>query len=337
MLVSRSTGKHMLVRTISLLSGALLMAPVTTVAANDAPIRISNLSPLAALRGLPTQRDADVQLGSVVTVSQSLSNHFSVEESGDESLMLDGQTDVLSVSLRYAFDPDWDIEITLPWVQHSRGFMDPLISDWHAFFGLPNGDREDYPVNQLRYRLDQPRHEAALNNKVSGLGDVKVALSRNMRLKEGSQVALSVGMKAATGEEADWLGSGATDYWALARVSGDYSGRVPLVWHGQLGMTRAGVSDLMGPNQKRSLWFGGVSLEWPFRDKWSVLAQIDAHSALGDGNLSALSRPAALLSMALRWQTSPKWTWDLGFSEDLVVESAPDITLMLTARYVASP
>jgi hypothetical protein len=93
----------------------------------------------------------------------------------------------------------------------------------------------------------------------------------------------------------------------------------------------------MGPNQQRSLWFGGVSLEWPFRDKWSVLAQIDAHSALGDGNLSALSRPAALLSMALRWQTSPKWTWDLGFSEDLVVESAPDITLMLTARYVASP
>jgi hypothetical protein len=28
---------------------------------------------------------------------------------------------------------------------------------------------------------------------------------------------------------------------------------------------------------------------------------------------------------------------DLGFSEDLVVESAPDITFMLTARYVASP
>ena len=158
-----------------------------------------------------------------------------------------------------------------------------------------------------------------------------------MSLKEGPQVALSVGMKAATGEEADWLGSGATDYWALARVSGDYSGRLPLVWHGQIGMTRAGVSDLMGPNQKRSLWFGGVSLAWPFRDKWSLLAQIDAHSALGDGNLNALTRPAGILSMALRWHTSPKWTWDLGFSEDLVVESAPDITFMLTARYVASP
>ena len=337
MLASRSTGRRMLIRIISLLSGALLMAPVVTVAANDAPIMISNLSPLAALRGLPTQRHADVQLGSIVTVSQSLSNHFTVEESGDESLMLDGQTDVLSASLRYGFNPHWDIEVTLPWVQHSRGFMDPLISDWHAFLGLPNGNREDYPVNELQYRLHQPRHEAALNNRVSGLGDVQVALSRNMSLKEGPQVALSVGMKAATGEEADWLGSGATDYWALARVSGDSSGRLPLVWHGQIGMTRAGVSDLMGPNQKRSLWFGGVSLAWPFRDKWSLLAQIDAHSALGDGNLNALTRPAGILSMALRWHVSPKWTWDLGFSEDLVVESAPDITFMLTARYVASP
>ena len=53
MLVSRSTGRHMLVRTISLLSGALLMAPVVALAANDTPIMISNLSPLAALRGLP--------------------------------------------------------------------------------------------------------------------------------------------------------------------------------------------------------------------------------------------------------------------------------------------
>ena len=337
MLVSRSTGRRMLVRIISLLSGALLMAPVVTLAANDAPIMISNLSPLAALRGLPTQRQADVQLGSIVTVSQSLSNHFTVDESGDESLMLDGQSDVLSVALRYGFDLDWDIEVILPWVQHSRGFMDPLISDWHAFFGLPNGNREDYPVNQLQYRLDQPGREAALNNKVSGLGDVQVALNRNMSLKNGPQVALSVGMKTATGEEANWLGSGATDYWALARVSGDYSGRVPLIWHGQIGMTHAGVSDLMGPNQKRSLWFGGVSLAWPFRDKWSVLAQIDAHSALGDGNLSALTQPAGILSMALRWNTSPKWTLDLGFSEDLVVESAPDITFMLTARYVANP
>ena len=72
MLVLRSTGRHMLVRTISLLSGAFLMAQAVTLAANDAPIVISNLSPLAALRGLPTQRHADVQLGSIVTVSQSL-------------------------------------------------------------------------------------------------------------------------------------------------------------------------------------------------------------------------------------------------------------------------
>lgn len=324
-------------RSVSLLSGALLMAPAVDLAANGAPIMIANLSPLAVLRGLPSQRSAGVQRGSVVTMSHSLSNHFTIEESGDESLVLDGQTDLLSVSLRYGFDTDWDIELTLPWVQHSRGFMDPLISDWHALLGLPNGNREDYLVNGLQYRLTQPTHGAALINQVSGLGDVQVALSRNMSLKEGPHVALSIGMKAATGDETDWLGSGTTDYWALARVSGDYSGGVPLVWHGQIGMTGAGYSDLMGPNQKRSLWFGGVSLVWPFRDNWSVLAQIDAYSALGDGNLSAFTQSSGLLSVALRWNLSPKWSLDLGFSEDLVVESAPDITFMLTARYVASP
>jgi hypothetical protein len=39
------------------------------------------------------------------------------------------------------------------------------------------------------------------------------------------------------------------------------------------------------------------------------------------------------LSMALRWRLAPEWWIEFGFSEDAVVESAPDITFLLGARY----
>ena len=41
-----------------------------------------------------------------------------------------------------------------------------------------------------------------------------------------------------------------------------------------------------------------------------------------------------MLSMAVRWRPTAHWMIDAGFSEDVVVESAPDITFLLNLRYV---
>ena len=91
---------------------------------------------------------------------------------------------------------------------------------------------------------------------------------------------------------------------------------------------------MLGPQQRRALWFAGLAGEWRFSPRWSVLVQYDGHSALLDGALEALSEPAGMLSMAVRWRPTSHWMIDAGFSEDVVVESAPDITFLLNARYV---
>ena len=173
-----------------------------------------------------------------------------------------------------------------------------------------------------------------LLRSVSGLGDIHVAVSRPVLAIDGGQLGISVGVKTASGQSADWLGSGATDVYALLRFSGQQLGGWPLWWHGQVGGTRAGDSDLLGPEQKRSLWFAGLAAEWRFTPRWSALIQYDGHSALLDGALEALGEPAGMLSMAVRWRPTAHWMIDAGFSEDVVVESAPDITFLLNARYV---
>ena len=298
------------------------------------PLQITNLSPLASLRAIPSQRSVDTARGLSWAASSTLSNHFTLENKGEESLFLDGQTDALTLSLRYGLPKQWDVEVTVPWRHHSGGFTDNLISSWHGFFGLPDGNRDNYPIDALHYQLSQPEHDRRLSRSASGLGDIHVAVSRPLLEIDGGQLGISAGMKTASGQSSDWLGSGATDVYALLRFSGQQLGGWPLWWHGQLGGTKAGESDLLGPQQRRSLWFAGLAAEWRFSPRWSALVQYDAHSALLDRELEALNDPAGMLSFALRWRPTSRWMVDVGFSEDVVVESAPDITFLLNARYV---
>ena len=215
------------------------------------PLQITNLSPLASLRAIPSQRSVDTARGFSYAASATLSNHFTVENSGEESLFLDGQTDALTLSLRFGLPNQWDVDVIVPWRHHSGGFTDNLISSWHRFFGLPDGNRDSYPTDALHYQLSQPEHDRRLIRSASGLGDIHVAVSRPVLAIDGGQLGISVGVKTASGQSADWLGSGATDVYALLRFSGQQLGGWPLWWHGQVGGTRAGDSDLLGPRQRR--------------------------------------------------------------------------------------
>jgi hypothetical protein len=42
-----------------------------------------------------------------------------------------------------------------------------------------------------------------------------------------------------------------------------------------------------------------------------------------------------MLSLALRWRPTSQWVIEVGFSEDVIVESAPDITFLFNASYVS--
>jgi hypothetical protein len=320
---------------ISSALAAWIAASPSMVFSQSKPLQISNLSPLASLRAIPSQRSVETERGPSWIASATLSNHFTVEDRAGESLFLDGQTDALTLSLRYGLPEQWDVEVSVPWRHHSGGFTDNLISSWHSVFGLPDGNRSSYPTDVLLYQLSQPAHDRRLPSSVSGLGDINVAVSRPlMRIDEG-QLGISAGIKTASGQSSDWLGSGTTDFYALLRFSGQQLGGGPLWWHGQAGGTRAGESDLLGPQQRRSLWFAGLATEWRFAPRWSALLQYDTHSALLDGELDALSEPAGMLSLALRWRPTSQWVIEVGFSEDVIVESAPDITFLFNASYVS--
>ena len=150
---------------------------------------------------------------------------------------------------------------------------------------------------------------------------------------EGSTASLVAGYKFATGDEDDFLGSGAEDAYLALRFSGDHLSTLPLRWHGQLGYMRAGQSDLIGPAQERDLWFAGLTVDWIIAERWSLLAQVDGHAAPMDSDLTALGEEAIMLTVGARWRISRRWALDVSVVEDVQVETAPDVTFQASLRY----
>jgi hypothetical protein len=308
----------------------------TSLAFADAihePLWVENLSPLASLLALPSQRSADIREGLSVTFHSDIATHFVSQARSGELVFFDGETQRHSLGLRWGILPDWELSAVVPFTRHSGGFTDGYVNRWHDFFGMPDGGRNDVPEDQLRYQFASPQLESTLFESASGLGDVTLELAFMGERQRDLQIAYAVGYKASTGDSSDWTGSGSSDLYGVARFSGAHRSELPLYWHGQLGITSVGNSSPLGPEQRDWIWFGGLSAEWHFNQRWALIGQIDSHSAILDSSLDALGEPAAMLSLGLRRQLNSKWAIDVSFAEDIVVESAPDIIFQASVHY----
>ena len=332
MRVKPSIGKALIYRPAFAAIGFL----ATSLSFADAihePLWVENLSPMAALLAIPSQRSADIREGLSVILHSDIATHFVSQARSDETVFFDGETQRHSLGLRWGMSSNWELSAVVPFTRHGGGFTDSYVNRWHDFFGMPDGGRSEVAEDQLRYQFSSPQLDSTLSESASGLGDVTLELTYMGERQRDLQIAYAVGYKASTGDSNDWTGSGSSDLYGVARFSGAHRSELPLYWHGQLGVTSVGSSSLLGPEQRDWIWFGGLSAEWHFNQRWALIGQIDSHSAVLDSSLDALGEPAAMLSLGLRRQLNSKWAIDVSFAEDIVVESAPDIIFQASLHY----
>ena len=319
-----------------MIAALLLLALVIRPVAASEPLYAKNLSPVAGLSGLPSQRSAATldrhSLG--VALHSSIASHYVADSNVDEFLNLDGETLRFALELRYGLAQNWDIQLEVPWLDHSGGNLDSLINDWHDLWGMPDGGRKDVPDDLLDYRYAARSGASfSLQDDASGMGDVSVSLSHAFYREDKSVASLVLGYKFGTGDEEDLLGSGADDAFIAVRFSGEHLSDLPLSWHGQAGYLRTGDSDLLGDIQEQDLWFAGISVDWQVAERWSLIAQVDSHAAPVDSDITALGDEAVMLTLGGRWRFAQNWALDFSVIEDIRVETAPDVTFQASLRY----
>ena len=76
-----------------------------------------------------------------------------------------------------------------------------------------------------------------------------------------------------------------------------------------------------------------MSLDWRIAERWSLLAQLDSNAAPTDSQVTALGDNAVTFTAGARWRFAPHWSVDVSLVEDIVVETAADVTFQASLRY----
>lgn len=300
------------------------------------PLYVKNLSPVTGLLGLPSQRSADSEATGALGVAlhSSVANSYVLDASSREYLNLDGETLRFALDLRYGLAPGWDVQLEVPWLEQSGGDLDRVIDDWHDLWGMPDGGRSDVPRDLLDYRyaaISAPGF--LLQDSSSGLGDITLALNYAFYRDKDATASVALGYKFGVGDDEKFLGSGGDDVYVAVRFSGAHLSDLPLRWHGQVGYLRAGDSDLLDGIQQQDLWFAGLSLDWMLNERWSLLAQLDGNAGPTNSDITAIGDSAGTFTGGVRWRFLPGWSVDFSLVEDIIVETAADVTFQASLSY----
>jgi hypothetical protein len=181
------------------LPAALCVLPV----AASEPLYVKNLSPVAGLLGLPSQRDAHTtEPGSLgAALHSSIASHYVNDSSRDEFLNLDGETLRFALELRYGLAENWDVQLEGPWLDQSGGNLDSLIDDWHDLWGMSDGGRSDVPRDELDYRYATRAGSFGLQEDESGLGDVSLSTTYAFHRDDSAAASLVLGYKFGSGDD----------------------------------------------------------------------------------------------------------------------------------------
>ena len=314
---------------------SVIFCPITAAEGMGGPLYVKNLSPVTSLLGLPSQRTATTQTTGTYSLAMhsAIASHYTAETGVGEKINLDGETVRLALQARVGLWDSWDLQIEVPWLSHSGGSLDSAIDSWHDFWGMSDGGRSSAEHGILDFSYYDPASRFSLTDDASGLGDISVSLSHAFYRDDNSAANVVAGYKFATGDEDEFLGSGEVDAYLALRISVAHLANLPLNWHGQIGYIYAGNSELLGPRQENNLWFAGLSMDWVVAPKFSLFAQLDMHAAPLDSELTALGDEALLGTLGGRWRFANNWALDFSLIEDLLVETAPDVTFQASIRY----
>lgn len=300
------------------------------------PFATSNRNPLVQVYGLPVARSAELvaegQMASGLALEAA--NSFSLDQKQGEQIVLDGETHRLQLSLRRGVAAGWELGVELPYLSHEGGGLDGFIDDWHSTFGLPDGDRPDYPSDRLHYSYSKDgTRQVDISRSVDGVGDISLTAAHDLASSAARSWALRAAVKLPTGDADDLTGSGSTDLsLALHLTESHWRASHGVVMHGSVGVLRMEGGDVLEGLREDWVLYGSATLAWLATANTSLKLQLDAHSAFYDSALTELGSDSAQLTLGGSVKLGEEWLLDLSVIEDIAVDTAPDVVFLIGVR-----
>ena len=331
--MTRTAGFHAIVA----FCFTILFLPPVAAAAEIVPFESTNQSPLVRIYGLPGTGNAVVlpQGRTEVGLNVALSSNHTVNENSRERILLDGETTRFTVAARYGLFPRLELGVKIPYISHSGGFLDGFIESYHGAFGFPNAGRDQAPKNRLLYRYQRDGVEKIrIDSSGSGIGDVMLTTAFQLYEETDRGMTLNAALKLPTGDSDQLRGSGSTDLslWLNEGIGGTFAGGS---WasYGSAGILFMTEGKVLPDQQKKWVGFGSLGIGWAPLNWLSFKVQADAHTPFfSDSDLKEIAANAVQLIVGGTISFSEKTALDIGVSEDLIVNTSPDVVFYFTLR-----
>ena len=294
--------------------------------------------PFSGIFGLPGMDEggAIVAAGRFQTgLSVLTASHAIVEDEAVESLIIDGETIRTLVDIRYGVRPGLELGVEIPYVAHQAGGLDSLIDTWHDIFRLPEGSRDDRPRDLLDFSYsDSGGDVLSFTQRARGIGDVRLYGGFDLASSETHRRALRLSIKLPTGDADELLGSGGTDI--SVGIAGDIAnagGNTALSVFYRAHLSYLGEPELLADLYKDFVGQVSAGFSYAFNPRFSLGAQSTLRTTLFESDIETLGEPALTLTFGGTIGLSERLTLGLGVTEDIKVNSAPDVTFNIGFRY----
>jgi len=319
--------RHIVVVLLSIASIGLPLkiASASTVFGNF--IQQRALDPIKLQTGLP-EAASRLFTPSELQLSAVHNNVFMGGLTDSERLVLDGESSQLNLRYRRRISACWQLNLSGSWLSHSSGWFDQPVHQWHQIFGLPDAQRGDWPSNQLEYLYENAEQQQVLPGESYGWGDAQVQVQHYLGCAANAPI-VRAGIKLPVGDREQFLGNGSLD--AFVDIQSTWNKLKPASrwqWAASFGVLKAGNNEFIA-EQESLVGFGIAGLNYSLNTKTELLGQLDWHTPMFKSELRELGKPAAQLSLGMRYQTRSRGSWEVSFSEDVAVDTSPDIVVRL--------
>ena len=248
------------------------------------------------------------------------------------SWFMDGEVLRAALDARVGLGHGLQLGMQLAGAHSSGGFLDDFLEGYHDSLGLPDQDRQTRANDRFLVEASQSGISAwSVRQSSAELLDVPIHLTWQV-LEPGERkfgLAVRGGFELPTGDQNHGYGNGEVDV-AFGAVC-DYQSQ-GIGWNGHVQHTFAGT-----PRLSRAAGFSfkdvtsiGLGVEMPLSNDFHAMVQVEWETSTLRGlGPRVTARDQALLWIGGRYQTSPEWSIEVGFGEDLVGLASPDFTAWL--------
>ncbi len=308
----------------------ILFFSITCQAQRPTPFYSRDMNPFSLIYGLPSASPAALlkNNNSRLTSALIISNTLNIQSATNENLLVDVETQQISFLYDVNFKKNWMFRLQLPFIKHSRGFLDSAINSYHQALGLPEGFRPSTPNDQININYSRENQQLInINNSQNSLGDISLQLAWQATIKTTNALSLWLSLKLPSGDKNKLTGSGASDITAWASIDHQLSKTKWL--YAQGGLLYMSNSDLFKNTQKNWATFATAGLKL---QPWNIIeikAQFDFHSAFYRSNLNFLNE-VIQLTFGGSYIPNKTHSIDLSVTEDIKSTASPDVNFNLS-------